>query len=116
MAFEDEGRKHFGPERDEDSLFASAELAIGAISSVLRDSNLKRADAMHVEEVLTLSLQGVATVSLDALICSFHRYSKLSINFILFLQMAAYMKSLTMRASLAEDFVKVVKASRASLP
>ena len=55
-ASEDEGRKHFGLERDEDLLFASAELTIGAISSVLWDSDLKRVDAMPVEEVLTLSL------------------------------------------------------------
>ena len=34
-ASEDEGRKHFGPKRDKDLLLASAELAAGAISSVL---------------------------------------------------------------------------------
>ena len=53
---EEEGRKNFDPERDEDSLPTSAKLAAGAISSVLRDSNLKRADAMPVEGVLALSL------------------------------------------------------------
>ena len=34
-AFEGEERKHLCPERDEDSLLASAELAVGAISSLL---------------------------------------------------------------------------------
>ena len=112
---EGEGRKHLGPERDEDSLLASAELVVGAISSVLRDSDLKRVDAMPVEEVLALSLQGVATVCPDAFICSFHRCSKLSFNFISFLQMATYMKSLVRRASLTEGSIKVVKASKAKI-
>ena len=53
---EEEGRKNFGLERDEDSLLTSAKLAAGAISSVLRDSDLKRVDAMPVEGVLALSL------------------------------------------------------------
>ena len=70
---------------------------------------------MAVEEVLALSLQGVATVSPDAFICSFHRCSKLSINFISFLQMATYMKSLAKRASIAEGSVKAVKASKAKV-
>ena len=80
-----EGRKHLGLERDEDLLLASVELVTGVISSVLWDSDLKRADAMPVEEVLALSLQGAATVCSDALICLFHRCSKLSVNFISFL-------------------------------
>ena len=84
-ASKDEGRKHLSPERDEDSLLASTELAARAISSVLRDSYLKRADAMPVEEVLALSRQGAATVSPNTFICLFHRYSKLSVNFISFL-------------------------------
>ena len=109
---EGEGRKHLGPERDEDSLLASVELATGAISSVRRDSDLKKADAMPIKEVLALSLQGAATISPYAFICLFHRYSKLSINFISFLQMATYMKSLVRRASLAEGSVKVVKACK----
>ena len=114
-ASEDEGRKHFGLEGDEGSLFASAELTAGAISSVLWDFDLKRVDAMPVEEVLALLLQGVATVSPVALICSFHRCSNLFVNFISFLQMATYMKSLARRASLAEGSVKAVKASRAKV-
>ena len=49
-----EGRKHLDPERDEDSFLTSAELAAGAISFVLQDSDLKRADFMPVKEVLAL--------------------------------------------------------------
>ena len=39
-------------------MFANAELAPGAVSSILRDSNLRKADALPVEEALALSLQG----------------------------------------------------------
>ena len=53
---EDVGRDRFGIERDEDSLMSNAELAVGAVSSILRDSDLKKMDALHVEEALTLSL------------------------------------------------------------
>ena len=112
---EGEGRKHFGSERDEDSLLASAELAAGTMSSVLRDSDLTRADAMPIEEVLALSLQGAVTVSSDTFICSFHRCSKLLVNFISFLQMATYMKSLARRANLVEGSARAARASKAKV-
>ena len=66
---EDEGRGCFGTEGEEDSLFANSELTVGVVSSILRDSDLGRADAMSVEDVLALSLQEAATVCPDALIC-----------------------------------------------
>ena len=66
---EDEGRGCFETEGKEDSLLANSELIVGAISSILGDSDLRRADAMFVEEVLALSLQGGATVCPDAFIC-----------------------------------------------
>ena len=66
---EDKGRGCFGIEGEEDSLLANSELDARAVSFILRDSNLKRADAMSVEGVLALSLQGAATVCLDAFIC-----------------------------------------------
>ena len=53
---EDEGRDCFGTEGDEDSLLTNSELVVGAVSSILQDSDLKRADAMSVEEALALSL------------------------------------------------------------
>ena len=40
----------------EDSLFTNAELATETISSILLDSDLKKADALCVEEALALSL------------------------------------------------------------
>ena len=66
---EDEGRGCFGVKGEEDSLLANSKLIVGAVSSILRDSNLRRADAMSVEGVLALSLQRAATVCSDAFIC-----------------------------------------------
>ena len=53
---EDLGRKRPEADGDEDSLLSNAELAAGAISSILRDSDLKRSGALPVEEVLAQSL------------------------------------------------------------
>ena len=50
------GNDLFGAEGSEDSLFTNAELAAGAVSSALRDSDLKKADALCIEEALALSL------------------------------------------------------------
>ena len=66
----DEGMDCFETEGDKDSLLANSELTAGAVSSILRDSDLKRADAMSVDEALAFSLQGAATVCSDAFICS----------------------------------------------
>ena len=52
----DEERDFFGTEVDEDLLITKSELAVGAVSSILRDSDLKRADAKSVEEAMALSL------------------------------------------------------------
>ena len=68
MTSEDEGRCCFGTEGEEDSLLANLELAIGVVSSILRGSNLKKVDALSVEDLLALSLQGAATVCPDAFI------------------------------------------------
>ena len=69
---EDVRRDRFGVEGDEDSLLSNAELATGAVSSILRDSDLKKMDALPIEEALILLLQGVIYVSLSALICPSH--------------------------------------------
>ena len=59
-------RKKSKPKVDEnkDSLLSNAELAAGAISSILKDSDLGRSKGLPVDEALALSLQGVASVSL----------------------------------------------------
>ena len=69
MKPEDEGKGCFRTGGEEDSLLANLELASWVVSSILQDSDLKRADAMPVKDVLALSLQGAATVCLNAFIC-----------------------------------------------
>ena len=54
---------------DDDSLLLNAELVAGAVSSILKDSDLKRLGSLPVEEALALSLQGVASVSSHILSC-----------------------------------------------
>ena len=56
-------------DEDGDSLLLNAELAAGAVSSILKDSDLKRSGALLVEEALALSLQEVASVSSRILPC-----------------------------------------------
>ena len=53
---------------DEDSLLSHAELAAEAVSSILRDSDLRRVGALPVEEVLALLLQGTASVRPSAFV------------------------------------------------
>ena len=61
-------RKKLKPKVDEnkESLLSNAELAAGAVSPILKDSDLGRSKALHVDEALALSLQGVASVSLQS--------------------------------------------------
>ena len=66
---EDLGRKRPEADGDGDSLLSNAELAAGAISSILRDSDLKRSGALSVEEALALSLKGVVSVSSRVFLC-----------------------------------------------
>ena len=66
---EELGRKRPEADGDGDSLHFNAELAAGAVSSILRDSDLKRSGALPVEEALALSLQRVASVSSCVLLC-----------------------------------------------
>ena len=60
-------RKKLKPKVDENhnSLLSNAELAAGAVSSILKDFDLGRSKAMLVDEALALSLQGIASVSLQ---------------------------------------------------
>ena len=56
-------RKDSETSGDGDSLLLDVELADGAVSSILKDFDLKRSSALPVDEALALSLQGVASVS-----------------------------------------------------
>ena len=71
--FEGERRKRLRHERDEDSLLANAELDTRALSSILRDFDLKKEDSMFVEEALASSLQGAVMVYPEAFTCSSYR-------------------------------------------
>ena len=53
---------------DEDSLLSHAELAIGVVSSILCDSDLRRVGALPVEEALALLFQGTTSVRLSAFV------------------------------------------------
>ena len=81
---EDVGRDRFGAEGDEDSLLTNAELATEVVSSIIQDSDLKKADALSVKEALVLSLKGVVSVCPDAFTCLSHCCFKLSANSISF--------------------------------
>ena len=61
--------KHPEADGDGESLLFNAELTAGVVSSILRESDLKRSGALHVEEALALSLQGVASISSRVLLC-----------------------------------------------
>ena len=61
-------RDHFEAVGDEDSLLSHVELATGAVSSILRDSDLRKVDSLPVEEALALLLQGTASVSPSAFV------------------------------------------------
>ena len=70
---EESKRKDPGSESggDGDSLLLNAELAVGAVSSILKDSDLKRSKTLPVDEALALALQGVAFISPCVLSCLF---------------------------------------------
>ena len=70
---EESKRKDPGSEsgRDGDSLLLNAELAAGAVLSILKDFDLKRSKTLPVDEALALGLQGVASVSPCVLSCLF---------------------------------------------
>ena len=63
----DVGDNHFEAEGDEDSLLTNADLATGAVSFILWDCDLKKVEALCVEEALALSLQRTIFVCLSAL-------------------------------------------------
>ena len=58
-----------GTDGDGDSLLFNGELVKGAVSSILKDFDLKRLGALPVEKALALSLQGVTSVSSHIILC-----------------------------------------------
>ena len=59
-------RKKLKPKADaiRDSLLSSAELATGAVSSILKESDIGGSKELPVDEALALSFQGITSVSL----------------------------------------------------
>ena len=55
-------RNRFEAIGSKDSLFSHTELAVGAVSLILRDFNLMKVDALSVEEAMALLFQGTASV------------------------------------------------------
>ena len=62
-------RKDSATNGDGDSLLLNAELAASAVSSILKDFNLKKSSALAVDEALAISLQGVASITSPILSC-----------------------------------------------
>ena len=62
----DVGDDRFEAKGGEDSLLTNAKLTVGVVSSILRDSDLKKVETLRVEEALALSLQGTVSVCLSA--------------------------------------------------
>ena len=62
----DAGDDHFEVEGGENSLLTNVELAAEVVSSILRDSDLKKVETLRVEEALALSLQRSVSVCLSA--------------------------------------------------
>ena len=67
-------RDRFGAVGSEESLLSHAKLAAGAVYSILRHSDLRKVDALSVEEALALLLQGTACVCPSALADPFLYY------------------------------------------
>ena len=81
---DDVGRGRFGVVGDEESLLSHVELTSGTVSSILRDSDLKKVDALSIEEALALTLQGTASVRPSAFVDPFPYCFRLLIESFLF--------------------------------
>ena len=55
-------RDRFEAVGSEESLLSHVELAAGVVSSIRPDSDLRKVEALSVEEALTLLLQGTASI------------------------------------------------------
>ena len=81
---DDVGRGRFGAVGNEDSLLSHVELAVGVVSSFIRDSDLKKMDTLSVEEALAFLLQGTAFVRPSAFVDPFLDCFRLLIDSFLF--------------------------------
>ena len=70
-------RDRFGVIESEESLLSHVKLAAGAVSSILRDFDLRKVDALSIEEALALLLQGTTFVRPSAFVDPFLYYLSL---------------------------------------
>ena len=109
-------RDLFGAVGSKDSLLSHVELAAGDVSSILRDSDLRKVDALSIEETLALLLQGIASVHPRAFIDPFlYFFSFVNGLFLVLWQVATYTKGLARRAGLTEGSTKVAKSYKAKV-
>ena len=109
-------RDRFDAIGSEDSLLSHEELTARVVSSILHDSDLRKVDALFVEEALALLLQGTASVCPSAFVDLFlYCFSSVSKLFLVFWQVATYAKGLARRASLAEGSAKAEKSYKAKV-
>ena len=80
----DVGRGRFGAVGDEDSLLSHVELAAGVVSSIIHDTDLKKVDALSIEEALALLLQETTSVRANAFVYPFPDCFRLLIDSFLF--------------------------------
>ena len=81
---DDVGRGPFGAVGDKNYLLSHLELVVGVVSSIIRDSDLKKVDALSVEEALALLLQGTAFVHPSTFVDPFPDCFRLLIDSFLF--------------------------------
>ena len=104
---------------DGDSLLLNAELAAGAVSSIFKDSDLKRSKVLPVDEALTLSLQG--SPPYVPIPCRVDFRFKLNVGlvlddgFVLDMQVAIHLKGLAQKAKLNERHVKATRVFKAKV-
>ena len=118
-------RDRFKAVGDEDSLLSYAELAAGVVSSILRDSDLRRVGALPIKEALALLIQGTALYVQVLSSISFLFYFIVSVLladflfllfvFFFFWQVATYAKGLARKASLTEGSVRAAKSYKAKV-
>ena len=70
----DVGNDRFRAEGDEDSLLTNAELSTVAVLSILWGSDLKKVDALCIEEAWALSLQRAVSICSSPFSYPSHRY------------------------------------------
>ena len=110
-------RDRFGAVGSEDSLLSHTKLAAGVVSSILRDSDLKKVDALSIEEALFFCFrESLMYVQAPSPIIFFIVSVLLTDRLFLVLwQVATYAKGLARRANLTKGSTKATKSYKAKV-